>query len=148
VLGNFSILKDVESNFGIKISQEMVRLDARVLPAPKVQYGGNSTHVPQDGSWNMRGKKFVVPMKIDSWAVLVCARSSSDEVKRFVSVFVRGCEDVGMAVGMKNPPIIMSQNEHLRNLKTAYEAAQSCSKSNRVQFILVVLPVAKVIISA
>src|SRR5947208_17154635 len=46
--------------FGLQVNNEMVSVQARVLPAPKIQYHPSSreaTITPKDGSWNMRNKK-------------------------------------------------------------------------------------------
>jgi len=48
--------------FGLKVSTEMAVVQARVLPAPKLQYHPTSrdaAFTPRDGSWNLRDKHMV-----------------------------------------------------------------------------------------
>ncbi|KFH64940.1 hypothetical protein MVEG_09668 [Podila verticillata NRRL 6337] len=58
-------LKDV----GMAISEDMIQIPARVLPAPTVCYRSDSQQpniAPQDGKWNLKGRKFVQGAKLES----------------------------------------------------------------------------------
>jgi eukaryotic translation initiation factor 2C len=47
---------DYLKSFGMKISDEMMTVESRVLPAPKVQFKSNSVN-GDSGAWNLKGAK-------------------------------------------------------------------------------------------
>ncbi|EAU35074.1 conserved hypothetical protein [Aspergillus terreus NIH2624] len=62
----------VLNTFGLKISDDMIRTKARLLPNPELQFGGNQKLNPgTNGRWDLRGKKFYQPNKkpLESWGV-------------------------------------------------------------------------------
>ena len=75
----FSQLRDAEfsrdpflNDFGIKVYNEMARIEGRVLDPPKLQYKGkNSLVQPSNGQWDSRREKFYSGARINSWAVVV-----------------------------------------------------------------------------
>src|SRR6266480_6437951 len=60
--------------FGLRVSNEMAVVQARVLPAPKLQYHPSSREggfVPRNGTWNLRNTKFATGATLSSWACAV-----------------------------------------------------------------------------
>ena len=57
--------------FGISVVPRMVDIMGRVIPAPKIQYGGRTKAQasPQLGVWDMRGKQFFSGIEIKTWAI-------------------------------------------------------------------------------
>ncbi|CAB4490071.1 unnamed protein product [Rhizophagus irregularis] len=98
--------------FGMRISADMLLVNARVLPTPTIQYHPSSRehHVqPRDGSWNLRDKKVATGATLGSWAVL--AFLSQDDlpdlsVNTFVRELVNTCQDTGMNIPNRNPPVL------------------------------------------
>ncbi|KAG0077322.1 hypothetical protein BGZ90_007372, partial [Linnemannia elongata] len=59
--------------FGMKVSNEMVQIKARVLPAPTVCYHAQSrdaNFVPRDGAWNLMNKKVTQGTTLGSWGIV------------------------------------------------------------------------------
>ena len=59
--------------FGITVSKNMKTVDARLLPAPKVQFGQGTATPGTSGRWDLKAKKFLTPnaVPLKSWAVCV-----------------------------------------------------------------------------
>lgn len=57
--------------FGINVNPRMAEIQGRVIPAPKIQYGGRTKAQasPQQGVWDMRGKQFFSGIEIKVWAI-------------------------------------------------------------------------------
>ncbi|KAG0016721.1 Eukaryotic translation initiation factor 2C [Podila clonocystis] len=96
---------------GMKVSDEMVVVPARVLPTPTVCYhpsSRESSFVPNDGVWNLRGKKVFQGRSLGLWGVLVFGTErnfSKVVLQSFVRELVLTSQDTGMNVINKNPPI-------------------------------------------
>jgi eukaryotic translation initiation factor 2C len=57
--------------FGLNIAHQMMEVRGRVLPAPKLQYGGRTKQqaCPSAGVWDMRGKQYYSGVEIRVWAI-------------------------------------------------------------------------------
>ena len=57
--------------FGLNISHNLMEVRGRVLPPPKLQYGGRTKQqaLPNQGVWDMRGKQFYEGITIKDWAI-------------------------------------------------------------------------------
>lgn len=98
--------------FGMKISNEMAVVDARILPAPAICYHPSSkkeaTFVPNEGAWNLRDKKVLQGKTLKSWGVLVWATErdiSKPQVKNFVQELIQTCSDTGMTISSNDPAV-------------------------------------------
>jgi len=60
LVNNISTGQAKDNSWGIKISDKMVDVDARVLPEPEVQYGGKMNVRPRQGAWNTVKLKFTI----------------------------------------------------------------------------------------
>ncbi|WEW55192.1 Protein argonaute [Emydomyces testavorans] len=63
---------EVLKEYGLKVSDSMVKTRARLLPNPEILFGGNQKFNPgTNGRWDLRGKKFYQPNKgpLRSWGV-------------------------------------------------------------------------------
>lgn len=58
--------------FGLKVEEEPRRSQATVLKAPIVQFA-NQRELPQNGSFNLKGKEFASPAHIMSFAIIDCS---------------------------------------------------------------------------
>ena len=56
--------------FGLQVNSRMVETTGRQLPLVKIDYSGGSRENPRDSAWNMRGKRYHVPVTIKSGAVI------------------------------------------------------------------------------
>ncbi|KAK6618088.1 Protein argonaute-2 [Polyplax serrata] len=105
--------------FGLTISNNMMEVRGRVLPPPKLQYGGrssllssdefairNSFHAKQQampigGVWDMRGKQFFTGIEIRVWAIACFAPQRTvkdDAVRTFIQQLQRISNDAGMPI--------------------------------------------------
>lgn len=89
--------------FGLAISQDMVQIEGRVLPVPKIQYGGKNKFqaVPQQGVWDMRGKQFHTGVEIKIWAIACFAaqhQCKEDSLRNFTSQLQKISNDAGMPI--------------------------------------------------
>lgn len=128
--------------FGININTEStISVDARVLRPPKLFFDKNSQEpdaVPQDGAWNLRGKRLFKPATLNHWTVLNLSRSSQQEVEGFVMELVQTGLDMGMQISNKEP-IVTCAPPNIggieRLLHKAYEMPGGAA-----QLVLVILP--------
>ena len=58
-------------SWGFRISDQPVNVDARVLPPPMLTLGNKQTITPRDGVYDLRGKSFNQPARINRWCVAV-----------------------------------------------------------------------------
>ncbi|KAG0330088.1 Eukaryotic translation initiation factor 2C [Podila horticola] len=96
---------------GMKVSNEMAIVPARVLPTPTVCYhpsSKESSFVPKDGVWNLRDKKLTQGASLGSWGVLVFGTErdcSKVVIQGFLRELIVTCQDTGMNVINKSPPV-------------------------------------------
>ncbi|CAI9766500.1 unnamed protein product [Fraxinus pennsylvanica] len=88
--------------FGIKISEKLAQVEARILPAPWLKYhdsGREKDCLPQVGQWNMMNKRMVNGGTINSWMCINFARNVQDSMARsFCHELAQMCITSGMAV--------------------------------------------------
>src|ERR1051325_527171 len=125
----------------------MVSVQARVLPAPKIQYHPSSREAaltPRNGSWNMRNKKVATGATLGSWACAVFGNERyypMEVVKKFIRELVATCQDTGLNIPNKTPPIqhFNPQGDIEKSLRNIWLRAGNTAKS-QPQLILCVLP--------
>eukprot|EP00794_Sanderia_malayensis_P018557 gene18557-20424_t len=59
-------------SFDMRIDNQFVSFEGRVLTPPKIALADKKVVMPRDGKWDMRGSKFYEGKKIDCWALLIC----------------------------------------------------------------------------
>ncbi|XP_017147364.1 protein argonaute-2 isoform X2 [Drosophila miranda] len=104
--------------FGLAISNSMMEVRGRVLPPPKLQYGGRvSTGItgqqlfppqnkvslasPNQGVWDMRGKQFFTGVEIRIWAIACFAPQRTvreDALRNFTQQLQKISNDAGMPI--------------------------------------------------
>ena len=68
--------KYLNEEFKTSVSTDMVKVDGRVLPAPKLNLGPQDQPlVPRDGAWDIRNKSLHKGARIQTWA-LACFETS------------------------------------------------------------------------
>ncbi|GER38448.1 argonaute 1 [Striga asiatica] len=86
--------------FGIKISDKLAQVEARVLPPPRLKYhdsGREKDCLPQVGQWNMMNKRMVNGGIVGSWICINFARNVQDNVARsFCHELAQMCITSGM----------------------------------------------------
>ncbi|XP_066147869.1 protein argonaute-2 isoform X2 [Euwallacea fornicatus] len=134
--------------FGLTISTSMMEVRGRVLPPPKLQYGGRVASLsgqskqqacPNQGVWDMRGKQFFTGVEIRVWAIACFAPQRTvreDALRNFTQQLQKISNDAGMPI-IGQPCFCKyatgpDQVEPMfRYLKTTFQA---------LQLVVVVLP--------
>ncbi|CAN1265708.1 Protein argonaute 1 [Linum perenne] len=95
--------------FGIKISERLASVEARILPAPLLKYhdtGREKDCLPQVGQWNMMNKKMVNGGTVNYWLCINFSRQVQDTVARgFCYELAQMCHISGM-VGGRNTVLV------------------------------------------
>ncbi|KAG0264297.1 eukaryotic translation initiation factor 2C, 2 [Actinomortierella ambigua] len=131
-------------DFGMKVAQEMAKVNARVLSPPKITYGRNAILVPRNGTWNLRDVRVADGKVLDSWGVAVLG-TEKYYPKGMVDKFIRELIIVGEATGLSIPnkqPITEYINPH-GNLEDALRALwqkTGDSRKKRPQLLVCLLP--------
>ncbi|TKY51211.1 argonaute 10 [Spatholobus suberectus] len=132
--------------FGIKISEKLASVEARILPAPWLKYhesGKEKNCLPQIGQWNMMNKKMINGMTVCRWACINFSRSVQDSVARtFCNELAQMCQVSGMEF---NPepviPIYNAKPEQVEKaLKHVYHVSASKTKGKELELLLAILP--------
>ncbi|KAK4336526.1 hypothetical protein RND71_044242 [Anisodus tanguticus] len=92
--------------YGLKLSTEMDKVEARVLPPPMVQYDCNSFVTPRKGAWDMRDKQFFMGSCIKQWAV-ICFCPITVVKENSLSIFIDKLIKISAGAGM---PILSKPN--------------------------------------
>lgn len=132
--------------FGIKISEKLASVEARILPPPWLKYhdtGKEKDCLPQVGQWNMMNKKMINGMTVNRWACINFSRSVQESVARgFCSELAQMCQVSGMEF---NPepviPIYNARPEQVEKaLKHVYHASMNKTKGKELELLLAILP--------
>ncbi|MED6121941.1 Protein argonaute 10 [Stylosanthes scabra] len=132
--------------FGLKISEKLASVEARILPAPWLKYhesGKEKNCLPQVGQWNMMNKKMINGMTVSRWACINFSRSVQDSVARtFCHELAQMCQVSGMEF---NPepviPIYNAKPEQVEKaLKHVYHVSTNKTKGKELELLLAILP--------
>ncbi|CAM8926904.1 unnamed protein product [Rhodiola kirilowii] len=152
------IIKTVEENayhedryakeFGIKISDKLASVEARILPAPWLKYhdtGKEKNCLPQVGQWNMRNKKMVNGGTVNNWICINFSRTVQDNVARgFCAELASMCYTSGMAFASEPvlPPITARPDHVERALKARFHEAMTKlqPQHKELDLLIVILP--------
>ena len=92
--------KYLREEFQTYVDPEMVKVDGRVLPAPKIKLGPqDQALVPSNGSWNMLDKALHQGAVINTWALACFApfqRRKEDQLRNFCRQMVSISSREGM----------------------------------------------------
>lgn len=133
--------------FGMRVSNEMVVVNARVLPAPIIAYHPSSKEhqiEPKDGAWTLKDKKLAAGTTLGSWSILAFLNQndlSDHAINTFIREFVNTCQINGMNIPNRNPPILHANpiGNIEASLKEAWLRAGNSAKA-QPQLIVCILP--------
>ncbi|KAF8014501.1 hypothetical protein BT93_H0343 [Corymbia citriodora subsp. variegata] len=132
--------------FGIKISEKLASVEARILPAPWLKYhetGKEKDCLPQVGQWNMMNKKMINGMTVNRWACINFSRNVQESVARgFCSELAQMCQVSGMEFNTQPViPIYNAKPEQVEKaLKHVYHACMTKTKGKELELLLAILP--------
>ncbi|KAG8946515.1 hypothetical protein FRC00_009539 [Tulasnella sp. 408] len=124
-------------DFGISIDPNPLRLEARVLPAPELQYNGKFER-PQGGTW--RTGKFFQAKEVKGWVVINLSGWPNLDVPRIAQDLKQSCVTQGMR-WTNNPPISLVRNP-MGDPEVAIKEALTEHKKKGVDanLIIVIIP--------
>ncbi|KAM0880017.1 hypothetical protein ACQ4PT_033880 [Festuca glaucescens] len=96
------------NEFGIEVDYNPTSVLARILTAPVLKYYGSDSNkcVPNNGKWNMIGKKVVNGAKVVNWlCVNFCHNLSLDDAGQFCFNLSNMCRTTGLSFQVGNPKI-------------------------------------------
>ncbi|KAL4574638.1 hypothetical protein LXL04_021474 [Taraxacum kok-saghyz] len=134
--------------FGIKISQTLASVEARILPPPWLKYhdtGREKNCLPEVGQWNMMNKKMVNGGRVASWICINFARNVQENIAHgFCQALAQMCNISGMSF---NPdpvlPAISGRPDQVeRVLKTRFHDAMTKLQPHKkeLDLLIVILP--------
>ncbi|KAF9539398.1 Eukaryotic translation initiation factor 2C [Mortierella hygrophila] len=135
-------------DFGMKVSNEMVQVNARVLPAPTVCYHSqsqNANFVPRDGVWNLRGLKVFDGRTLKLWGIVVFGTERDCPkplVNGFIQELIVSCTETGMNIPNKHP-LIKYSNPHGNidaDLLSVYQQIAKEDAKSLPQLLVCILP--------
>ncbi|CAG8488744.1 11583_t:CDS:10 [Funneliformis caledonium] len=138
---------DYLKQFGLEVTNDMIVIQARVLPVPTLQYHPSSrehTFQPRDGSWNLKDKKVAQGAVLGSWSILAFGSERdlpTQSIQAFIRELVITCQENGMSVPNRTPPIMHTnpQGDIEGTLKTSWLYAGNAAKA-QPQLIICILP--------
>jgi len=133
--------------FGIKISPQKTVVNARLITAPKVQFGSGEARPGTSGRWDLKGKKFLTanaaPLK--SWSVCVVSgrrggKPDKSVVENFIREFIKIYTNHGGRVENRQPALIAAQGDDVGSWVTmAWNSAGNQAQA-RPQILVFILP--------
>ncbi|CAL9146033.1 unnamed protein product [Musa hybrid cultivar] len=134
--------------FGIKISDRLASVEARVLPAPWLKYHDNGRErdcLPRIGQWNMMNKKVVNGGIVNNWTCINFARNVQESVARdFCHELALMCQTSGMVFSLEPVlhPLSARPDQVVRALKALCHDARRIlqPQGKELDLLIVILP--------
>eukprot|EP01135_Chromosphaera_perkinsii_P007963 Nk52_evm35s1073 gene=Nk52_evmTU35s1073 len=120
----------LSSQFGISFNPEPIECQARILPAPQINYG-NSVSVPggSQGTWDppkRANAQLFEPADIRSYGIVNLSKLNHGEVTRYVKDLMRTLQNFGCRVpseGSGTPNVASYNNKNRGNVRTLFSDA-------------------------
>ncbi|KAK4192212.1 hypothetical protein QBC35DRAFT_552676 [Podospora australis] len=131
-------------HFGIRISEDMPMVEAKLIPNPVIQFGGKTLDPKMTGRWDLRGQKFVMPntnQPLKSWAfVVVDGCVDKNAVETFSTLFTNTYKGHGGVVTVK--PYITGFAKTFKHDLVIQEAYTQCGNHFKAipQLLILILP--------
>ncbi|KAL8832946.1 MAG: hypothetical protein Q9170_004627 [Blastenia crenularia] len=135
-------------HYGLKIEPKQIETNARILPPPKLQFGGSVAEPGTSGRWDLKGKKFISgnTAPLISWGVTVIKSGQFQgkpiqlpQVQAFVKAFVQAYRGHGGTVQNEQPIIQEGHPDVPKAVELLFYAVGN--KHNiRPQMLLFILP--------
>ncbi|PKA66209.1 Protein argonaute 1A [Apostasia shenzhenica] len=134
--------------FGIRISDRLASVEARVLPPPWLKYhetGKEKDCLPRVGQWNMMNKKMVNGGRVNNWTCINFVRNVQENVARgFCHDLALMCRTSGMDFALEPviPPLSARPDQVERALKAHHHDAMSIlhPQHKELDLLIVILP--------
>jgi eukaryotic translation initiation factor 2C len=131
--------------FGMAVNPQLVKVQARVLPTPDLEYGGGQRLRAANGSWNMARNKMFLGSRLQYWIVVQVGRYMRQDD---LATFIRQMGDVGSSNGVdfrnRNPTVYDNVSEHgfekflSATIQKETEKARQVHPSHFLQLVVVI----------
>lgn len=133
--------------FGLRINPDKTIVSARLLTAPKVQFGQGVATPGTSGRWDLKGKKFLQPnpAPLKSWSVTVIAGRRGGKpdravVENFIKSFINTYASHGGRVEQKQPAMVLATGDDPGAWVTSAWNAAGQQANVRPQILVFILP--------
>ncbi|KAH8725031.1 ribonuclease H-like domain-containing protein [Phaeosphaeriaceae sp. PMI808] len=146
------------TQYGIKVNPSLLTVPGRILPAPQLQYRGQSTCNPRNGAWNLDprqlgDKPFRVAKPLGEWNTLLINSGGRDtiyggmnEVMNHLRAFHQTLNTYGLSPGPVQPPAVINigfndlQNKDTAKVQHEISVALRTKFNKKPHFLFVILP--------
>ncbi|BFG28423.1 hypothetical protein CerSpe_146970 [Prunus speciosa] len=142
--------KLIKDEFGMEVIEDMVLVDARVLPPPLLKYndqGREKEATPRMGRWNMINKKMVNGGNVDFWTFINFSDSGEKFNHQFCRVLTNMCNSKGVAFRAEPLiPIKSSKSGQIEkdlkeiHWKSTQKLEETGHKGKHLQLLIIILP--------
>lgn len=102
---------------GVQIDNQPLRVEARVLSAPQIQFGEKQTLRVNNGTWNMLRKTMFEPRNLGPWAIVVFdSRFNMQVAQQLATRLGNVMEERGMKLFDRYPPIELAGNAEVSSV--------------------------------
>jgi len=133
--------------FKVRVNPSRTNVDARVLQAPKVQFGQGDAKPGTSGRWDLKGKKFLEanPVSLKAWSVCVIAgrrggKPDKSAVQNFITQFCNIYAGHGGKIENKQPAMTLAGGDDVGAWVTAAWNAAGNQSNARPQMLVFILP--------
>ncbi|XP_057858466.2 protein argonaute PNH1-like isoform X2 [Cryptomeria japonica] len=131
--------------FGIKISDELASVEARILPAPLLKYhdsGREKDCQPKVGQWNMMNKRMVDGGRVRYWACINFSRVQEIPATVFCKELAEMCQISGMEFNLQPVvPLYPSLPNQVESaLKRVYTTIKNRLRDKELELLIAILP--------
>ncbi|ERN01425.1 hypothetical protein AMTRI_Chr03g147670 [Amborella trichopoda] len=127
--------------FGIRVSDSITTVDARVLPPPRLKYhdsGKEKDCTPRVGQWNMINKKMVNPGAVPTWVCINFSRVNFNAVQGFCQDLVTMCRNMGMDFNPR--PFLPIENARPDQVEKLLMFVHQKTAGTHLTLLIVILP--------
>lgn len=130
---------------GIRVTQKLIAVDARVLSAPRVEYVKTTAEI-RDASWNMMKNQFRTKGMLSRWSYVVLSAGGQENPytknhnpKDLISEF--RTELIKTGINYSNPITLPSHSVQIRDETDAELLFKQASQSKeKINLLLIILP--------
>jgi eukaryotic translation initiation factor 2C len=129
--------------YGLQINPNAIKTNARILPAPEIQFGGAVEKPGNKGRWDLRNKKFLVgnPNELVAWGIgFMPGRTRPDQasITRFAQDFAKAYRSYGGKISNKPPHMMPLPNDPAQAVEALFQGTGNKFQT-RPQLLVILL---------
>eukprot|EP00177_Eucheuma_denticulatum_P005581 GFKZ01010145.1.p1 GENE.GFKZ01010145.1~~GFKZ01010145.1.p1 ORF type:complete len:937 (+),score=121.83 GFKZ01010145.1:607-3417(+) len=130
------------SGFGVDVKPGLIKVDARVLPPPSIQYKDGNVR-PRGGQWRPTKERYTTGALLYTWAVVNLTNMRDRDLEGFIGVLVSMGRAKGMTIANPRPRIFNCRpdkpGEEMLQIAQKYARTPAwCVEKYPLQFFLVI----------